>query len=83
MGSCSSLLFQNLENQYLIALMQAARNMGIAKSDVVLMFDGITILREDVHAPYAQQNAPMDLPGLLQCSNSSIISKDLCVLVSL
>jgi hypothetical protein len=59
MGSCNSLLFQNLENQCLMALMQAARDIGIAKSDAVLMFDGIMILREDVHASYAQQSAPM------------------------
>lgn len=50
---------------YTFALMQAARDMGIAKSDAMLMFDGIMILREDVHASYAQQNAPMDLSGIL------------------
>jgi hypothetical protein len=46
--------------------------MGIAKSDAVLMFDGIMILCEDVHASYAQQNTPMDLPGLLQCLETAI-----------
>ena len=69
MGSGNSLLFQNLENQCLMALMQAARDMGIAKSDAVLMFDGIMILREDVHAFYAQQNAPM--PSLPMTNTAS------------
>lgn len=55
-----------------MALIQAARDMGIANSDAVLMFDGIMILREDVHASYAQQNTPIDLPGLLQCLETAI-----------
>ena len=66
MGSCNSLLSQNLENQCLMALMQAARDMGVVKIDAVLMFDGIMILHEDVHAWISKQNVPVDLSGLLQ-----------------
>jgi hypothetical protein len=57
---------RTLSNQCLMALIQAVRDMGIVKSNAVLMFDGIMDLREDVHASYAQENAPMDIPGLLQ-----------------
>ena len=55
-----------------MALMQAARDMGIVKIDAVLMFDGIMILHEDVHAWISKQNVPVDLPGLLQCLETAI-----------
>lgn len=58
--------------QCVMALIQAARDIGIVKSDAVLMFDGIMVLREDVHASYAQQNAPTNLSGVLQCLETVI-----------